>query len=101
MQQIRRVSLGSATLFGAVLAGVYVFIAAIALYILEVIGLIGEGELLGSFLGLTVGTFLGAVFAGIFAAAVGAIAGFVYGAVYNIVAGITGGIVIELENTSV
>jgi hypothetical protein len=98
MQQIRRISIGSATLFGAVLAGVYVFIAALAIYILEILGLIGEGELLGNLLGLTVGTFVGVLVAGIFAAAAGAIAGFVYAAIYNIVAGITGGLVIDLEN---
>ena len=100
MQQIRRISIGSATLFGAVLAGVYVFIGALAFYILEVFGLIGEGELLGNFLGLTIGTFIGVLVAGIFAAVVGAIAGFVYAAIYNIVAGITGGIAIDLENTN-
>ena len=98
MKKIRRVSPGSAALFGAVLAGVYVFVIALAIWILEVVGAIGDGGFLGEFLGITVGTFLGALFAGIISGVSGAIAGFVYAVIYNAVAGITGGLAIELRD---
>lgn len=98
MKQIRRISPGSAALFGAVLAGVYVFFAALTIWILEVVGAIGDGGFLGTFLGLTVGTFIAALIAGVIGAVSGAIAGFFYAVVYNIVAGISGGLVIEIHD---
>jgi hypothetical protein len=98
VKQIRRISPGSAALFGAALAGVYVFVVALMIWILEVAGAIGDGGFLGAFLGLTVGTFFGALVAGILAAVSGAIAGFFYAIVYNVVAAITGGLVIEMHD---
>ena len=96
MKRIRRISPGSAALFGAVLAGVYVFFAALVIYLLEIVGAIGQGGFLGTFLGLTVGTFVGVLFAGLVSAVAGAVAGLFYAIVYNIVAGLTGGLEIEL-----
>jgi hypothetical protein len=98
MKRIGKVGAGSAALFGAVLSGVYVLVLALSIYILGIIGFIGEGKLLGNFLGLTVGTALVAILAGFIAALVGAVAGLVYALVYNIVAGLMGGLQIELRD---
>jgi len=98
MKRIGQIGVGSAALFGAVLSGVYVLVLALSIYILEIIGLIGEGKLLGNFLGLTVGTALGAFIIALVAAAVGAVAALVYALIYNIVAGIMGGLQIELKD---
>ena len=98
MKRIAQVGVGSAALFGAVLSGVYVLVLAMTIYLLGIIGFIGEGKLLGNFLGLTVGTVVVAFIAGLLAAVVGAIAGLVYALVYNIVAGLMGGLQVELKD---
>jgi len=99
MKKIRKINMGSAALFGGVLAGVYVFFGALLIYILEVLGALGEGKFLESFLGLTAGTFIGVVLAGVMAFVAGAVAGFFYALVYNVVANITGGLEIELTDS--
>jgi len=98
MKRIGQIGVGSAALFGAVLSGVYVLVLALSIYILEIIGLIGEGKLLGNFLGITVGTAVGAFIVAVVAAVIGAVAFLFYALVYNIVAGLMGGLQIELKD---
>jgi hypothetical protein len=98
MKKLHSIGVGKATLFGAVLSAVYVFILAVVLWFLQLVGFIGQGKFLESFLGLTVGTFFGAVFAGLLAAVGGAISGLVFALLYNIVAGIMGGLEVELKD---
>ena len=100
MKTIKRINVGSAVVYGAVLAALWIFIFGLYYWIL---GWIFGAQSwwidmnLGNWSLYTLTTF-GLVFLrAIFAAIGGAIAGLVIALVYNAVAGIMGGIKIHLE----
>ena len=100
MKTIKRINVGSAVVYGAVLAALWIFIFGLYYWIL---GWIFGAQSwwidmnLGNWSAYTLATFLGIFGRALLAAVGGAFAGLVIALVYNAVAGIMGGIKIHLE----
>jgi hypothetical protein len=100
MKTIKSIKVGSAALYGAVLAAFWTLIFGLVYWIL---GWIFGAQSwyvnmnLGNWTVYTMGTFIAVIGSALVAAAAGALAGLVVAVVYNAVAGMMGGIKIELE----
>ena len=100
MKAIKSINVGSAALYGAVVAAFWTLIFGLVYWIL---GWIFGAQSwfidmnLGNLTVYTMGTFIAVIGRALVSAAVGALAGFIIAVVYNFVARLMGGIKIELE----
>lgn len=98
---IRRIDLGKAALYGAVLAGFWALVFGIYLWI---VGWIFGAQAwfidmnLATWTSYTFQTFLSVIWRMFVSGLGGAIAGFFVALIYNAVAGMMGGVVIELND---
>jgi hypothetical protein len=100
MKSIKSINVGSAVLYGAILAGFWTLVFSVIYWIIGWITGASSAYInmnLGNWTVFTMATFIGAVGRALVAAAVGALAGLVVSLVYNLVAGMMGGIKINLE----
>lgn len=101
MRAIKKIDIGNAVLYGAVLAALWTLVFGILFWLVG--WLFGaQSWIIDMNLGLwteyTFSTFLSVIWRSILNGVGGALAGLVIALVYNIVAGIMGGIKIELED---
>ena len=100
MKTIRKIDIGSAVLYGAVLAAFWALVFGIFFWLL---GWIFGAQSwfidmnLGIWTSYTLRTFLSVIWRMIISAIGGALAGLIVALVYNAVAGVMGGLKIELE----
>ena len=100
MKTLKKIDVGSAALYGAVLVAAWTLVYGIFYWIL---GWIFGAQAwfidmdIVNWTGYTFGTFLGIIWRMLVNALGGALAGLVVALVYNIVAGITGGLKFDLE----
>lgn len=100
MRSIKSIDIGSAILYGAVVAALWTLIFGLIAWILG--WLFGSASWwidmnLGNWTAFTLTTFLTVIWRALINALIGALAGLVIALVYNAVAGIMGGMKINLE----